>query len=431
MGSCESLATEVRCRRAGGVIGFPLDQVVSIEKQKAPTYARPVAGRPTQAVGSEAGPPTVDAAPGIAGAPAAAEILERIRELSAMLEGAAAGTETLSVRASLAAMHAYLGNLAVRSGDYEEAEARYRRALDHDPALPVARLNLSAVLITIDRHEAAESILVDVLSQDPGNARAQELLGEAAFQTGRIDEAIERWEKAIAGGAGGSLPARLDKARMLKEAEEGFKETGGGRFALRYDGEEASPRLAREILAYLGQAHSELSGRLGHYPDAVIHVILYSRTSFQAVTGAPDWVGGIFDGQVRIPIRGLHHLTPQARRVLMHELTHSFVASKTRGRAPRWLQEGVAQLMEGRSASRQKAGLAGGYASGGRAYAASFDYAKSLSQIEFLVEGWSAFHLNDLLDHLGRGTDIDGAMRAAIGLSYGEFLTAWGTWLTR
>jgi hypothetical protein len=87
--------------------------------------------------------------------------------------------------------------------------------------------------------------------------------------------------------------------------------------------------------------------------------------------------------------------------------------------------------MEGRTSARAKARMAGEYAAGGGDYAVSFDYAKSLSQVEFLVGSWSSFHLNDLLDHLGRGTDIDSAMRGAIGLSYREFLNSWGTWLAR
>jgi len=34
-------------------------------------------------------------------------------------------------------------------------------------------------------------------------------------------------------------------------------------------------------------------------------------------------------------------------RTLLHELTHVFVADMTRGLAPRELQEGLAQLVEG------------------------------------------------------------------------------------
>ena len=41
-------------------------------------------------------------------------------------------------------------------------------------------------------------------------------------------------------------------------------------------------------------------------------------------------------------------MTPELSRVLKHELTHSFVGQKTRGHAPTWIQEGLAQWMEGK-----------------------------------------------------------------------------------
>ena len=44
---------------------------------------------------------------------------------------------------------------------------------------------------------------------------------------------------------------------------------------------------------------------------------------------------------------GTDEVTPDLARVLKHELTHSFVGQKTHGRAPTWLQEGIAQWMEG------------------------------------------------------------------------------------
>ena len=41
-------------------------------------------------------------------------------------------------------------------------------------------------------------------------------------------------------------------------------------------------------------------------------------------------------------------MTDELARVLKHELTHSFVGQKTDGRCPVWLQEGIAQYMEGK-----------------------------------------------------------------------------------
>jgi hypothetical protein len=40
-------------------------------------------------------------------------------------------------------------------------------------------------------------------------------------------------------------------------------------------------------------------------------------------------------------------MTPKLRRVLRHELTHSFVNAMTSGNCPSWFHEGFAQLHEG------------------------------------------------------------------------------------
>jgi len=69
------------------------------------------------------------------------------------------------------------------------------------------------------------------------------------------------------------------------------------------------------------------------------------------ITEAPSWAGAVNDGKLRIPVGGLSSITPQVERVLKHELTHSFVASIAAGRCPTWLNEGLAQVMEGRDSS--------------------------------------------------------------------------------
>ena len=48
------------------------------------------------------------------------------------------------------------------------------------------------------------------------------------------------------------------------------------------------------------------------------------------------------------PVEGLTTVTDELARVLKHELTHSFVGQKTDGHCPVWLQEGIAQYMEGK-----------------------------------------------------------------------------------
>ena len=81
-------------------------------------------------------------------------------------------------------------------------------------------------------------------------------------------------------------------------------------------------------------------------------MILFSREAYYDASGAPAWSGGIYDGidgRIRIPIGGLTaSLTPDMDGTLIHELTHAFVADRTRGVAPREIHEGLAQYMEGK-----------------------------------------------------------------------------------
>ena len=389
----------MRCLRAGGTVGIDAASVDRIERETEPTRER----RRVKPQDNPLPSPS------------------RVFPLSSG-----------SQEEQLAVQYVDLGNQALGSRDYAMAETHYRSALDQVPGLPVARLNLAVLMVILNRHAPAEEILFQVLADDPDEARAHFLLGETAYRQGRWDEAIERWERAQTLEPLDGLATKLAKARRLADAEEGYSRSDAAHFILRFDGDEASPELAQEIITYLEQSWFELAGRLVHYPDHLIHVTLYSRQAFIEATESTSNIGGLFDGQMRIPIGGLSSLTSPARRVLIHELGHAFIASKCRGNAPRWIHEGFAQVLEGKTASGSRASLGRNVEIlGGGVRAGGFSYPKALSQVEFLLDSWSESHLVDLLDHLGRGTDIDSALRTTMGLGYPEFLTGWGEWLRR
>ena len=95
--------------------------------------------------------------------------------------------------------------------------------------------------------------------------------------------------------------------------------------SFRYDGEEHEA-VGRAVLRVLDRHYATLVRTLDHQPGSPIAVILLSRESYAAATGAPGWSGGLydsFDGRVRIPIGGLTPaLTPEMDDTLLHELTH-------------------------------------------------------------------------------------------------------------
>src|SRR5260370_24815750 len=70
------------------------------------------------------------------------------------------------------------------------------------------------------------------------------------------------------------------------------------------------------------------------------------------------------DGKTRVTVSGMTEGRPELGRVLSHELTHSFVRATGHGHVPQWLNEGLAQLEEGRTTAPMGARLASLYASG-------------------------------------------------------------------
>ncbi len=105
--------------------------------------------------------------------------------------------------------------------------------------------------------------------------------------------------------------------------------------------------MGREILRVLDRHFALLVRTLDHEPEARIPVILLSRESYAAATGAPGWSGGLydsFDGRVRIPIARPHarpdpghrrHPSPRADPRLRHRpLTGSRASGDPGGPRP-------------------------------------------------------------------------------------------------
>jgi len=426
---------EIRYRRAGGVIGIPKNQVERIEPTPDPPRAP---ARSTAVPGP--GPGREGSAPGAAYAPLPPQapiddvsILKANdptawRERLKSIEGSIgrAGVREGSARREAAILHTLLGNDAARAGDLDGAESEYRLATDQDPNLPAPVLNLARVRMTEGRNSEAESLVGNALVLRPEDPTGLALLGEIAYRTDRLPEAIDLWERSLRKETDADLGAKLQKARRQLTAEQDFYRSDAPHFTLKYDGDKASEALSREILDHLESTYSDLTSRFNVYPASVIIVTLYSRDAFHDVTQSPTWVGGLFDGQIRIPIGGLTRLTNEARSVFTHELTHCIVYHKTRNNCPKWLQEGIAQWQEGKTAKRSGREFAAKYARATPAdVEAEFSYPLALSLVEHFLRIHSFSHLLDLLDALGHGSDLDAAFQSSTGQGYEEFVASW------
>jgi hypothetical protein len=171
-----------------------------------------------------------------------------------------------------------------------------------------------------------------------------------------------------------------------------------------------------------------LSDLYRHLPPQPITVQLFPQQEFRDVTQAPGWVGGLYDGKIRVPLGGLNRLHSRARQVLSHELTHAVVHSKARGNCPRWLHEGLAQITERKTLTRAERELvARRLGSGDPAEweRDGFSYPMALSLTRHLESRQGFDAVVYLLQLLGEGQDLDPALRAVYGMSYADLCASW------
>jgi tetratricopeptide (TPR) repeat protein len=326
----------------------------------------------------------------------------------------------------LAAAHHAAAQFLLSTGDTNSAIDHYRQGLIYAPDNIGLLLNLSVLYLRQSQFTAALEPLERAHRLAPDSSPVAhdvaKLLGWAYYGANKLDQAIEEWKRSERLHADPEVGQALAKAERDKVEEESYKEGETAHFALKYSGT-STPHLASGILRALEDDFQDLESQLGYTPPEQIAVILYTEQGFADITQAPNWVGALNDGRIRIPVQGLSEVTPQLARVLKHELTHSFVGQKSHGRAPTWLQEGVAQWMEGRRSSNAASALLDAAAQGIPSLgafsgswmslsgsSAAFAYAWSLAVVETIIDSGGVSDISRLLDRIAAGS-VEDALR--------------------
>jgi tetratricopeptide (TPR) repeat protein len=278
----------------------------------------------------------------------------------------------------------------------------------------------------------------------PDNADVPKLEGWAYYGMNKMDQAVAEWKRALALKPDPEVQAALEKAQRDKQEEESYKENESSHFTLRYNGA-AEPALAREVLRTLEAHFSAIESELNFTPPDSIGVVLYTQQAFADITRAPGWAGALNDGRIRVPVQGLSGVTPDLSRVLKHELTHSFVAQKTRGHVPTWMQEGLAQWMEGKRSGENADALAQIYRQGHAASlaqlegswmglsgdSAAYAYAWALANIEYIVESGGMGDVERILDRLATGMSTEAALRDVLHANYEDLAQSTAEYLQK
>src|SRR6266478_6408407 len=367
------------------------------------------------------------------------------REYIAKLESAArSGGRRANLSAALG--HHAAANYELTHGDMGHALIDARTALTYAPEEPVLLMNVGYLLLRQSEFKESLEYLERARRFAPDNADVPKLEGWAYYGLNKLDQAVAEWKRALAMRPDKEVQGALEKALADKNEEESYKENESTHFKLRYSGA-AAPALARDVLRTLERHFSDIESELNFTPPESIGVILYTQDAFSDITRAPAWAGALNDGRIRVPVQGLASVDSELSRILKHELTHSFIAQKTRSacmglkascanRAPTWIQEGLAQWMEGQRSGGDAPVLVQIYSAGHAiplshlegswmsmsGDAARYAYSWGLANIEYIVQADGMGDIERILDRIGAGMATEAALKEVLHSDYDDLM---------
>lgn len=198
--------------------------------------------------------------------------------------------------------------------------------------------------------KCVEKNVRELLNESPNDTNLQLHLAGVLFEQERYKECVQYIESLNFRNS--DLNYLVEKSILLESEMENLGVEKSMHFRLEFDGT-PTKKDVMEALAVLEVAYDSLSNLFGFMPENKICVVLYEEKEYQGVGPRPDWVGAVFDGKLRIPVNMMEYREVY-RPVLFHELTHAFVRSMTRAELPFWLNEGIAQVIDGLRKDRER-----------------------------------------------------------------------------
>ena len=345
-------------------------------------------------------------------------------------EAAGEQPESLARRTDVGRCFETWGWRTLAQGRPEEAALLFEQglvAMPEDPALlkgaGVAAVHAGRTAEALGPLEAAAQLRADT--------QVRLLLARLYDHRDEPERAVAHLQALLAVDAA-NMDARrlLDKLEREQRTEGLFLRETAGAFVLRYrPGVDAATR--RVVIAALEAARQRVIAQLGDGGGEPVTVVLYDRGQFSDVTRSHTWVDGLFDGRIRLPVGPALPRRARLERLLTHEYAHAVIHRMARGRAPRWLHEGLAQLLEGRVADASLA--SGSLTLGGlealvteadprRAHAG---YELSLFVVADLLDRGGMASMRALLARLGAGESMDDAAPKVYGWRVTELESQW------
>lgn len=262
-----------------------------------------------------------------------------------------------------------------------------------------------------------------------GDFNTLKFLAFAYYKVDEVQKSCLTAEKALSIREDSELKALYTIALKEEKVYRTYVEENTRHFKVLFDGYEHGS-IEREIVSILEDAYRHVGKELDYFPSSPVTVIMYTDRDFHDTTRAPGWSGGIFDGKIRIPVKGAAPDNPFLKKVLFHEYSHAVVHSLAPG-CPLWIQEGLSEYFS-QSSPPGKTARSIPLNRLEQPFSRLSDtdvplaYAESYLAVSYLIDKSGMFRFKKLLISLSLGKDINTSFSEAFGLTYDDFVSLWG-----
>ncbi|MCP5108947.1 MAG: tetratricopeptide repeat protein, partial [bacterium] len=222
---------------------------------------------------------------------------------------------------------------------------KYRKALPLYENLSAgnreARVYAGICHYRLENYNDAYTYLERALDEDGNHFLALKFMALTCYKIDRLSASLTHAEKGLAQISDPQLQSLRNKLKREQQVMKGYGSTKKPNFKVLFSKFEHQ-EVKETVLDILKEAFRTIGREINFYPRQSITVILYNEKGFFDVTRAPGWAGGLYDGKIRIPVKGVEGRERMLKRILFHEYTHALVHAIT-PRCPRWLNEGLAE----------------------------------------------------------------------------------------
>ncbi len=289
--------------------------------------------------------------------------------------------------------------------------------------------------------ELAREALRESLSLEPRNALAMELLGEMENLQQNFKKAESYYKQSYLMSPSPRLRQKIEKIQKENLVEKNLDTYDEEHFIIKYQkGEQGYEGYWLKNL--LRDAYRQISQDFGVYFNHKIVVLFYSGSEFHNVTGQALWVGGLYDGKIRLPAFRQGFREVDLRATAVHEMTHAFVASLSGARAPAWIHEGLAQYEQNKirqvntgvlaAAVRTKALMPMNRLLSENLQVAKMDplevalfYQEVFVLVRYMVDRFQMHRMKEILLKFKEGKPAEQAIEEVLGISTSQLENKW------